>query len=125
MTIAATTARILLGIIFTLAGLSGFFISHPPAQPGLAGTFNDVFFQSHWILFVAAAQLVIGVLLLLNRFVPVALMMLAAFLYNSFAFHLTMSRAALPAPTIVLALWVLVSLPHRRLFAQLFAARAG
>lgn len=119
MNIAATIARILLGLLFALAGIMAFVLTAPPHEPGLAGTFNQVYFQSHWSLFVGAAQLVIGVLLLINRYVPIALIMLAAFLYNSFAFHITMAPGALFAPAIVLALWVLVALKYRAVFISL------
>lgn len=121
MNIAVTVARILLGLIFTFAGALAFFITTPPPLPGLAGTFNDVFIHSHWALFVGAAQLILGVLLLINRYVPIALIMLAAFLYNSFAFHITMAPNALPAPVIVLALWLLVALRYRSSFAPLLS----
>jgi len=120
MALATTIARILLGLLFTFAGASAFFVT-PPPQPGLAGTFTDVWVRSHWGLFVAAAQLAIGVLLLINRFVPLALTMLAAFLYNSLAFHITMAQSSLAAPLVATALWVLVSLKYRSLFALLFA----
>jgi uncharacterized membrane protein YphA (DoxX/SURF4 family) len=123
MAIATTIARILLGLLFTLAGVLPFFMTSPPPQPGLAGTFNEIFIHSHWALFVGAAQIVIGVLLLANRFVPIALIMLAAFLYNSFAFHITMAQSALPAPIIVLALWLLLALKYRSNFAPLVRAR--
>lgn len=122
MNIATTGARLLLGLLFTFAGAAAFFMGSPPPQPGLAGTFNDVFFQSHWVWFVSAAQLILGVLLLVNRFVPVALIMLAAFLYNSFAFHITMSQSAIFAPVIVFVLWFLVSWKYRALFAPIFAS---
>ncbi len=121
MALATTIARILLGLLFAFAGASVFFMTTPPPEPGLAGTFDDVFVHSHWSLFVGAAQLAIGVLLLINRFVPLALTMLAAFLYNSLAFHITMAQSSLAIPVIVAALWVLVSLKYRALFALLFA----
>lgn len=119
MNIATTIARILLGLLFTAAGAMQFLITNPPAQPGLAGTFTEVFIHSHWALFIGAAQLAIGLLLLANRYVTIALIMLAAFLYNSFAFHITMAPSALPAPVIVLALGLLVALKYRSNFAQL------
>lgn len=121
MAIITTIARIVLGLLFTAAGTMAFLISNPPPEPGLAGAFNDIFVHSHWALFVGAAQLAAGVLLLVNRFVPLALIMLGAFLYNSFAFHITMAQSALPAPVIVLALWIVVALKYRPVFAQLFA----
>ncbi len=123
MIVAATIARILLGLLFITAGTFSFFVAHPAPVPGLAGEFTDVFYRSHWALFVAAAQVALGVLLLVNRFVPVALIMLAAFLYNSLAFHLTMLPSTASVPIVVLALWFLVAWPYRRLFAPIFVAK--
>jgi uncharacterized membrane protein YphA (DoxX/SURF4 family) len=113
MNIATLIARILLGLLFTFAGAMAFVMGSPPPQPGLAGTFDHAYFASHYSLFVAAAQLIIGVLLLANRYVPIALIMLAAFLYNSFAYHITMAPSALFAPVAVLALWTLIALKYR------------
>ena len=122
MNIASTVARILLGIVFVGAGASGFFMKSPPPQPGLAGEFNELFFTSHWVLFIGAAQVILGALLLVNGFVPVALIMLAAFLYNSFAFHITMARSGLPAPIVATALGLIVAMKYRPLFALLLSA---
>ena len=122
MKYAVIVSRILLGALFIFAGAMPFIISAPPPQPGLAGAFDDLFFRSHWVFFVSAAQAVIGVLLLINRFVPVALIMLAAFLYNSFAFHLLMAQSALVAPIAVLILGVLAAQPYRTAFAALFTS---
>ncbi len=123
MNLAATFARILLGLLFVTAGSLPFFIAHPAPMPGLAGAFVDVSYRSHWVLFVSAAQITLGVLLLVDRFVPVALIMLAAFLYNSFAFHITMLPNTLPAPIAVLALWFVVAWQYRGLFAPIFRAK--
>jgi putative oxidoreductase len=123
MNIVTITARILLGLLFVIAGGSDFLISSPPPQPGLAGQFDAVFFQSHWVLFLGAAQVTLGALLLVNRFVPIALIILAAFLYNSFGFHITMAPGALWAPAICTVLGLIVARPYRGLFALLFAAK--
>ena len=123
MKIARLVARILLGLAFVGTGAMSFIITSPPPLPGLAGTFNAVFYASHWAQFVGFAQVVAGVLLLANRFVPVALIILAAFLYNSFAFHITMAQSALFAPIVVLALWLLIATEYRAVFAPIFTAR--
>lgn len=119
MNTAALIARILIGLLFTFAGSMTFVMGSPPPQPGLAGAFNHAYFASHFSLFIAAAQLLIGVLLLANRYVPIALIMLAAFLYNSFAYHITMAPSAIVAPIIVLGLWLLVALKYRSVFLPL------
>ena len=123
MTIASTIARIVLGLFFFVAGLVPFVFPSPPPQPGLAGTVFHALFASHWMLFVGFAQLLIGISFLSNRFVPVALIALAAFLYNSFAVHLGTSPALLPLPIVATVLGLLVAWPYRALFAPIFVAK--
>uniref|UniRef100_E6PER1 DoxX family protein n=1 Tax=mine drainage metagenome TaxID=410659 RepID=E6PER1_9ZZZZ len=77
----------------------------------------------HWSIFLGVAQLAIGLLLLVIRYVPVALIMLAVFAYNSFAFHITMMPAGLPAPIVVSILGYVVALPYRASFMRLFNDR--
>lgn len=124
MSVVSLIARILLGVIFTFAGLSALFIGNPPPMPGLAGVLNSAFYQSHWMYAISLAQFVAGVLLLANRYVPAALIILAAFLYNSLAFHALVMPATLPIPLAVVALWLVASLPYRARFAALFTAKA-
>ena len=124
MSVVSLIARILLGVIFTLAGISPLFLGTPPPMPGLAGELNAAFFASHWIYAISLAQFVAGVLLLANRYVTVALVILAAFLYNSLVFHGLTTPLMLPLPIVVVALWFLAALPYRKAFATLFAAKA-
>ena len=122
MQLARTIVRILIGLLFFFAGVMTFFIA-PPPQPGLAGTVSEALYRSHWSLFVAFAQIVVGGLLLTNRYVPLALVILFAFLYNSFAFHFGTSPVVLPLPIIIAVLVVFIGWPYRAAFAQLFHAR--
>jgi len=111
-----TVARIVLGLVFAASGISGFiflFVPAPPAPPGLAAAFTDVFFRSHWVQFVDGVELISGVLLLANRYVALALVALIAVIANMFWFHLSMQPAGLPAPLVLLALWIVVALRHR------------
>jgi len=111
----AVGARILLGLVFIASGAAGFFLVNnpPPAPFGLASAFQDVFFRSHWVLFVDATELITGILLLMNRFVPLALVVFAAVLTNIFIFHITMMPAGLPAPLFLTILWFIVAWPLR------------
>jgi uncharacterized membrane protein YphA (DoxX/SURF4 family) len=123
-TIGTTAARIVLGLIFTISGISGFlalFMPAPPSPPGLAATFTDVFFRSHWAQFVDGCQLVSGLLLLANRYVALALMTLIAVIANMFWFHLSMQPLGLPAPLVLLALWIVVATRHRTVLLPLLA----
>jgi putative oxidoreductase len=122
MNVITAIARVLLGVVFVLAGVSAFVFTTPPHLPGLAGAFNDAFVRSHWSMFVGAAQIALGALLVANRYVTVALVMLAAFLYNSLAFHITMMPSGLPMAIAIAILWLLVSWSHRESFKTLFCA---
>ncbi len=124
--ITIVTARVLLGLLFTLAGVGGFAFAFnpPPALPGLAGTFQSVFFQSHWVLFVDAVELIAGVLLLIDRFVPLALVMLAAVIANILVFHITMMPLGIVPGLVATLLWFVVALPLREQFAPLLTPRA-
>ena len=116
MQIVSSIARILLGLAFTIAGLSGFvltFSSGPPAMPGLAGQFQQLIFQSHFVLFTGGAQLLAGLALLVNRFVPLALMISAAILYNILAFHITMLPMAIVPGIIATICWFLAAFSIR------------
>ncbi len=128
MQIATLIARILLGLAFTVAGLSGFvlsFSSGPPAMPGLAGEFQNVIFQSHFVLFIDAIQFLSGVVLLANRYVPLALVASAGILYNILAFHITVMPMGI-FPGLILSLcWVLIALSLRDHLAPLLAATSS
>jgi hypothetical protein len=128
MKIASVVARVLLGLMFTLSGAMGFFLifghMKMPAPPaGLATDFNRVLFASHYVLVVDAFQLLCGVLLLANRYVPLALTILAAILVNIVAFHVTMAPAGIVPGLVAWALWALVARQHWGAFAPLFVAK--
>jgi len=115
-------ARIALGLVFTLAGASIFFLiaNPPPMPPGLAGSFTAIFFQSRWVVFVDFAELAAGALLLVNRFVPFALVVLAAILSNILVFHITMQPQTILLPLFLTALWFVLAYRHRSNLTQLF-----
>ena len=78
MKIAVLIARILLGLLFAVFGLNGFLHFIPMKPPtGLAGQYMGALFVSHYLVVVFLLQLIGGVLLLLNRFVPLALLLLS------------------------------------------------
>jgi putative oxidoreductase len=125
MKIASIVARYLLGLMFTVFGLNGFlhFIHQsPPANP-LAIEFLVSVSESHFAAFFFAIQLLGGVLLLSDYFVPLALTVLAAELYNILAFHLTLAPASITPALVASALWVLVFLRYRESFNGIFSAK--
>ena len=116
-------ARYLLGFLFTLFGLNGFFHFIPEAPPAtqLATEYLHALSASHYMFVVFLFQLACGVCLLVNRFVPLALTVLAAIITNIFLYHLTLdSHGALPA-LVVGVLWIAVFLDYRLSFVDLLS----
>lgn len=123
MKIASIVARYLLGLMFTVFGLNGFlhFLPQsPPANP-LAMQFLVAVSASHFAEFFFAVQLLGGLLLLFGVFVPLALTLLAAVLYNILAFHLTMAPGSIPPALVACVLWILVFLQYRESFKGIFS----
>ena len=124
MKIAALIARYLLGFIFLVFGLNGFLHFIPmPAPTGLAGQFMGAIFASNFFVVLFLFQVIPGILLLINRYVPLALSMLAPVILNIVCFHLLMAPAGLPIAIVVSVLWLLVFARVRSAFAGLFQPR--
>jgi putative oxidoreductase len=125
MKIASVIARYLLGLLFTVFGLNGFlnFIHQPPPTNPLEIQFLVAVGASHFAAFFFAVQLIGGLLLLSGFFVPLALTLLAAELYNILAFHLTLAPASIPPALVAAVLWFLVFLQYRASFSGILAVK--
>ncbi len=127
MRMALLIARVLLGLAFAAAGASGFFLvakGGPPPLPGLAGEFQKVYFESRWVLFVDGVMVIAGVLLLINRYVALSLVLLAAVLANILVFHLLMAPGTIFPGLVLTVLWCVVASRHRRALLPLLSARS-
>lgn len=125
MKIVSRIAQILLGLIFLTFGLNG-FLHFIPMQPpsGVAGQFVGALFVSHYLVFIFGLQVLVAVLLLMNRFVPLALVLIAPVIVNILFFHALMAPSGLPLALLVALLWIIVALMHRQYLASLFVAKA-
>jgi len=125
MRIASLISRYLLGVIFFVFGFNG-FLHFLPMQPmaGLAGQFMGALFASHYVVVVFLAQVIPGILLLINRYVPLALAILAPVIVNILTFHALMAPSGLPLALVVAVLWVVTYLSVRSAFAGLLRAKA-
>src|SRR6202140_5312367 len=106
MKIASVIARCLLGLIFLVFGFNGFlhFIPMPPPKGALAAQFGGAIFASHYWVVVFSIQVIGGVLLLVNRFVVLALVLLGPVIVNIFFFHVLLAPEGIPLAVVVVGL---------------------
>jgi len=124
MRIASVIARYLAGVIFLVMGLNGFlnFIPLPPPG-GIAGQFMGALYVSHYLWVIFAFQVIAGVLLLVNRYVPLAVAILAPVLVNILTFHVLMAPSGLPLALFAALLWIVIFIEVRPAFSGLFQSR--
>jgi putative oxidoreductase len=127
MKIASIIARYLLGLIFLVFGLNGFlhFIPMPPPKGALAAQFGGAIFASHYWVVVFGVQVLGGVLLLVNLYVPLALVILGPVIVNIFFFHALMAPEGLPLAIIVVVLWSILAVRNKQYLASIFVQRAA
>jgi putative oxidoreductase len=124
MRTVSAIARYLAGVIFFVFGLNGFlnFIPMPPPG-GIAGQFMGAMYASHFLWVIFAFQLLAAVLLLVNRYVPFAVAVLAPVIVNILFFHALMAPRGLPLALFVAVLWTVIFSDVRPAFAGLFQSR--
>jgi hypothetical protein len=123
----ATVTRILLGLGFTLFSLNYFipFLPTPEPPPADAIAFIGPFAASGFLTLVKAIELAAGIALLTNRFVPLALALLAPIVVGIVAFHVLLAPAGIPMVAVFLALELATAWAYRGAFKPMLAARVA
>lgn len=121
-------ARILLGLPLVIFGLNGFFNFLPMPEvtlPQRAGEFVGALMSSGYMMpLIGITQLVVGALLLVNRFVPLALALFTPFIVNAVAFHVFLSGEGLGMACVFFALTLYLAWVYRAAYRPLFTARS-
>lgn len=125
----ATAERVLFGLLFAVFGFNGFlnFIP-PPAEPMPEGAvaFGTALFKTGYMFpLIKGTELLAGLLLLSNRFVPLALVVLAPIVVNIVAFHVFLAPTGLVMTFFVLALELHLAWRYRAAYRPLLTARAA
>ena len=119
MKVLTIIVRILLGLVFVLFGSNAFlrFLPMPPLPQGVAGEYLHAFFASGYVYVIGGFQVIGGLLLLIGRFVPLGLTILAAIIVNIWAFHLLMAPEGVPPAVVVTILELFLVWSYRDRFA--------
>ena len=117
---STTGARILLGVAFLVFGLNGFlgFLPMPPHE-GEAGAFLGALAATGYMFpLIKGTEVLVGLLLLSNRFVPLALVLLAPVMVNIVAFHAVLEPAGVAVPLALAALQLFLVWAYRVRFVD-------
>lgn len=121
-----TVSRVLLGLVFAVFGLNGFlqFLPMPPME-GAAGAFIGALVASGYLFpLMKGIEVVAGLMLLANRYVPLALTLLAPIVVNIALFHFVLTPGDVGMAVVLLAAEVYLAWSYRGAFRGLLDAKA-
>jgi hypothetical protein len=125
---ARHSGRVLMGLLFFVFGLDGFlhFVPQPTTpMPEGAIAFAGALFNTHYMFpLIKGTEVLAGALLLTNRFVPLALVLLAPVIVNIVAFHAFLAPTGLGFAVAILVGELYLAWSHRRAYIPLLASRA-
>jgi putative oxidoreductase len=125
MRVAGLIARYLLGVIFLVFGLNGFFHFIPmQPMPAAAGQFMGAIYGTGYLTVIFVLEIVPAILLLAGRYVALALVLLGPVIVNILLFHAFLAPSGLPIALLVVVLWGLVFYSVKNSFGGVFLARA-
>jgi len=126
--VAPAIARILMGVMFFVFGLNGFlhFIPQPkdPMSEGAMALFTGFMKSGYMMPLIFGTQTLVGALLLVNRFVPLALALIAPVIVNIIAFHVFLSPATIAPGIVVLVLELYLAWSYRKFYQPMLAFRS-
>ena len=124
-----TVARILMGLLFFVSGVVGLLHLTPPPPanlPPAAVAFDAGMMQVGYMMpLIFGTQAIVGALLLLNRFVPLALALFAPFLVNCLAFHAFVVPSGLGIAVFALMLELYLAWSYRNAFRPMLRMRVA
>jgi putative oxidoreductase len=119
-------ARILLGLAFTVFGVNFFLHFLPqPAPPADAGAFLGALVGGKILSVIKVVEIASGLALLGNRFVPLALTLLAPVEIGILLYHAVFDPSGLPVILVLVALTAYLARAYRSAFAPMLRAEVA
>ena len=121
----AATARVLLGLVMLLTGLNKifWFAPMPHMSPALTAFMGALKETGYYLPFIGIVEGTGGALLLVNRFVPLAITILAPVLVNILSVHTFLDVSGFPLAFILIVLDVYLAWVYRDAFRPMFEGR--
>ena len=117
--------RVLLGLMFLMFGLNGFlnFMPAPKDMPQDIMTVSGALMKGGYMTVVAGVEVLVALLLLSNRFVPLALALLAPIVVGIITFHIALAPATIGPGIVVAVMELYLAWSYRGAFKPLLRAK--
>jgi uncharacterized membrane protein YphA (DoxX/SURF4 family) len=116
-------ARVLMGLAFLFFGVMGFVMKPPDDLPEEMKMLNTALAKAGYLNVAMITMVLVGLLLLINRFVPLALALIAPILVGILTFHLATSPSAIVPGAILTVLELYLAWSYRKAFCPMLAAK--
>lgn len=119
--------RVLLGLMFLVFGLNGFLNFMPPPKdlPPDVITVSTGLMKGGYLGVVSATEIIVALLLLVNRFVPLALALLAPVVVGIITFHIAIAPATIVPGIVVLLMELYLAWAYRGAFRPMLRAKVS
>ena len=109
--------RLLLGLFMAVIGLNKFLVfTEIPNPPGDGGILMQIYISSGFLKLIGILELLGGMALLLNKFVPVAITILTAIMFNATVFHILHDPSGIGPAALSLFLCLILVYAHKDRF---------
>ena len=122
--IATAIVRVLLGLMFLVFGLNGFlnFMPAPKDLPPDVIMVSTGLMKGGYMVVVSATEILVALLLLINRFVPLALALLAPIAVGILTFHIAIAPSTIVPGLVVLIMELYLAWAYRGAFRPMLRA---
>jgi uncharacterized membrane protein YphA (DoxX/SURF4 family) len=125
--IVTAIVRALLGLMFLVFGLNGFlnFMPTPKDLPSDVLSVSTGLMKGGYMAVVSATEIIVALLLLTNRFVPLALVLLAPIVVGIITFHIAIAPATIVPGIVVLVMELYLAWAYRGVFRPMLQAKVS
>lgn len=126
MSPVTVVVRIVFGLVFLVYGVNGplQFLPMPPISPKAMPLIQGIMASGYIFPLMAITMTIAGAALVIGRYVPLALALLAPLIVNIFAIHLFLSPSGLPHALAFVVAEAFLVWAYREAFRPMLGARS-
>jgi uncharacterized membrane protein YphA (DoxX/SURF4 family) len=121
---AKLVVRVLLGVVLIIFGMNKFlqFMPLPPMSLAATDLMTALVDSGYIMVIVAIVEVVTGILILLNKYLALALVILFPILLNAFLFHLFLDLPGIGGASFAILMNVFLIFVNKKKYSELLKA---